>query len=676
METKANTALIGAFTLIVLALGFVFIYWLARGSEQSNNAELTVIFNDPVTGLSVGSQVVFNGINIGTVKRLSLDPKNPRAVNAELSVQPLRSIKEDTQVTLGFQGLTGVGYVEMAGGSPQKPPIWESMTRPTIVAARSSMQDLMAGARTILARTDETLQSIEKLVSENTDDVSQAIRDVRQFTGALSQNSDGVAQLVEQITAASTGISDATKRLQGIVERGEAVIAAVDPAEVRAALDNVKRTTDNIAAQTERFDSIMQRADAISTDVQSFATHLPALGEKAEQLAAVVDAERLGAAIDRFDAVTAAIDPEAVRTTLDNAAKTAAAIGEHSEEIGSIVGRANTIAGNLDAFSQRLPAIGEKADAIAAAIDPPKVANAIDRLDTITAAIDPEAVRTTLDNAAKTAAAVGEHSGEIGAIIGRANAISDNLNTFSQHLPEIGAKADAIATAIDPPKVEDTIDRLNAISAAIDPERVRTSVEGISTLAETLQANQENIDTIVTQATALANDLSAFSARLPVMGDKADELLAAIDAAQVGRTLDNVDKFTTALAANTDDIDAIIADARRVSARFDDLSNRAESLMAKLDSMAGGEAGGLVEDARETLAAVRAAAENFNTQVVAVGGGLGDFSDRGLRDFQNLISEGQRTISRLDGVVSNLEQNPSGFLFGGSRVPEYGGRRR
>jgi phospholipid/cholesterol/gamma-HCH transport system substrate-binding protein len=224
--------------------------------------------------------------------------------------------------------------------------------------------------------------------------------------------------------------------------------------------------------------------------------------------------------------------------------------------------------------------------------------------------------------------------------------------------------------------VEDTIDRLNAISAAVDPERVRTSVEGISTLAETLQANQENIDTIVTKATALANDLSAFSARLPVMGDKADQLLAAIDAAQVGRTLDNVDKFTTALAANTDDIDAIIADARRVSARFDDLSDRAESLMAKLDSMAGGEAGGLVEDVRETLAAVRAAAESFNTQVVAVGGGLGDFSDRGLRDFQNLISEGQRTISRLDGVVSNLEQNPSGFLFGGSRVPEYEGRRR
>ena len=135
METKANTALIGGFTLIVLALGFVFVYWLARGADQGADAHLTVIFEDPVTGLSVGSQVVFNGIKIGDVKTLDLDPKNPRVVIAGLSMQPHPAVKADTTVTLGFQGLTGVGYVEMAGGSPTLPPIWEAQPSPTIKAA-------------------------------------------------------------------------------------------------------------------------------------------------------------------------------------------------------------------------------------------------------------------------------------------------------------------------------------------------------------------------------------------------------------------------------------------------------------------------------------------------------------------------------------------------------------
>jgi phospholipid/cholesterol/gamma-HCH transport system substrate-binding protein len=436
METKANTALIGAFTLFVLALGFVFVYWLARGTEQNAHAPLTVIFQDPVTGLSVGSQVVFNGIKVGDVKTLTLDPKDPKIVIAGLEVQPLPSIKADTQVTLGFQGLTGVGYVEMAGGSPVLPPIWEEQENPTIIATRSSMQDLLAGARTILARADETLQSLETTVSENSDDIALAILDVRKFTSALAANSEGVENFMANVSTAAEQMTAAAGRLDGIVTKSEALLSAVDPEQLSETLANIRATTGQLAAQGERLDSIMERADAVAADAQAFSEHLPAFGEQAA-----------------------------------------------------------------------------------------------------------------------------------------------------------------------------------SVVAAIDPEKISRSIE-------------------------------------------------------------NLDRFATALGESSDDIDQIVADARAVSARFDDLGERAESLLTKLDSMAGQGTGGILEDATETLAAIRAAADNFNAQVAVLGGGLTDFSDRGLRDFQNLVTEGQRTMSRLDRVISNLERDPAGFLLGGDSVPEYGGRRR
>jgi phospholipid/cholesterol/gamma-HCH transport system substrate-binding protein len=597
METKANTALIGAFTLIVLALAFVFIYWLARGAEGGSNAPLKVIFQDPVTGLGVGSQVVFNGIKIGDVRTLDLDPDNPRNVIAGLSVQPLRSIKEDTEVTLGFQGLTGVGYVEMAGGSPELAPIWETMTDPTLRASRSGMQDLMAGARTILARADETLQTIESLVSENSDDVSQAIRDVRTFTGALAQNSGDIATLVDQISAASAGIADATGRLQGIVERGEAVIGAVDPEQVREAIGNVHAMTERLAGQTDRFASILERADAVASDAQNFSQHLPALGERAEALTAAIDPEQVGATLDRLAAISAAVDPERVRVTVEGASSLAETLQNHRENIDTIVTRLTSVSNDVAAFAERLPVLGDRAEAL-------------------TAAIDPE---------------------------------------------QVGA----------------TLDRLAAISAAVDPERVRVTVEGASSLAETLQTHQADIDAIVTRVAALSADIATFAEKLPVLGERADVLLAALDGERLSRTIANVDQFATTLAANSDEIDTIVQNAKDVSERFGTLTDRAESVLAKLDAMAGdGTDGGIMTDAQAALAAIRAAADNFNTQVSAVGGDFGDFSDRGLRNFQNLISEGQRTIARLDRVISNLEQNPSGFIFGGSRVPEYGGQRR
>ncbi len=436
METKANTALIGAFTLVVLALGFVFVYWLARGADQGATTPLTVVFQDPVTGLSVGSQVVFNGIKVGEVKTLELDPDRPNVVRAGLSVQPARSIKADTQVTLGFQGLTGVGYVEMAGGSPQLPPIWEAQENPTIIATRSSMQDLLAGARTILARADEVLQTLERTVSENSDDISLAVLDVRKFTSALAENSDDVAAFIANVSAASKGIADAAARLDGIIDRSEALLEALDPEDARVALSSLRTSSESLAEQASR--------------------------------------------------------------------------------IGPIVDRADRVAANVETFSDRLPALGERAEGLIAAVDPEKV----------------------------------------------------------------------------------------------------------------------------------------------------------------GRALDNIERFSAALAENSGEIDQIVADARSVSARFSTLGERAESLLTKLDNMAGEGPGGIMQDATETLAAIRAAAESFNAQIATVGSGVSDFSGRGLRDLQSLIAEGQRTIGRLDRVISNLEQNPTGFLLGGENVPEYGGRRR
>jgi len=268
METKANTALIGAFTLIVLAFGFVFVYWLARGAGDTADAHLTVIFEDPVTGLGVGSQVVFNGIKIGEVQTLDLDAQNPKVVVAGLSVIPKPSVKADTEVTLGFQGLTGVGIIEMAGGSQSLPPIWEAQPNPTIIATRSSMQDLLSGARTILSRADETLQKLEQTISDNSDDISLAVLDVRKFTSALAANSQDVGKLVANVSTAATSIADATKRLDGIVDKSEKLMAAIDPEDVRQALANIRATSDSFAAQAERLGGIedQKREAAVPRD--------------------------------------------------------------------------------------------------------------------------------------------------------------------------------------------------------------------------------------------------------------------------------------------------------------------------------------------------------------------------------------------------------------------------
>ena len=104
MERKAHYALIGLFTFAVVAGAFGFIFWLHHSSGKKQAVSYRVIFDSSVSGLQVGGNVLFNGIRVGEVTNLRLDPDNPRQVVALLAVNKATPIRSDTRVGLEFAG--------------------------------------------------------------------------------------------------------------------------------------------------------------------------------------------------------------------------------------------------------------------------------------------------------------------------------------------------------------------------------------------------------------------------------------------------------------------------------------------------------------------------------------------------------------------------------------------
>ncbi|HSR65694.1 MAG TPA: MlaD family protein, partial [Xanthomonadaceae bacterium] len=106
METKANYVLIGAFTLATTAALLLFGLWAAKYSSERSWQDYQVIFTEPVTGLTEGSSVQYNGIGVGTVETLDLDPRDPRRVVARLKLKAEIPVKVDTRAKLSITGLT------------------------------------------------------------------------------------------------------------------------------------------------------------------------------------------------------------------------------------------------------------------------------------------------------------------------------------------------------------------------------------------------------------------------------------------------------------------------------------------------------------------------------------------------------------------------------------------
>src|SRR5688572_14006566 len=147
METRANHVLIGLFTIIISVLAVLFALWAANWTSNRNWDNYDIVFTEAVTGLSTGGIVQYNGINVGEVRRLSLDPKDPRKVVARIRVQADTPVKVDTKAKLAFVGLTGVAQIQLTGGLPESPPLEGTPERPVpvIMTEPSALQNIEIG---------------------------------------------------------------------------------------------------------------------------------------------------------------------------------------------------------------------------------------------------------------------------------------------------------------------------------------------------------------------------------------------------------------------------------------------------------------------------------------------------------------------------------------------------
>jgi len=206
METRARYALIGAFMLAVIAASFAFVYWLENKGGFGQRAYYQLRFDSSVSGLQEGSAVLFNGIRVGEVTGLALDPDHPDQVVATVGVVSGTPVRSDTKVGIESQGLTGGAAVTLTGGDSASPPVTaENGQFPRLSAEPGAGQDWQSLGR-------EVLRKLDNILTDNADNLHSAIANFNTFTDVLAKNSDRIDSLLgglEKLTGGGSSKSTA-----------------------------------------------------------------------------------------------------------------------------------------------------------------------------------------------------------------------------------------------------------------------------------------------------------------------------------------------------------------------------------------------------------------------------------------------------------------------------------
>ena len=232
MQDKVNYALVGAFTLGLGAALIAAILWLVSGAEgKTRYLTYQSIMKESVSGLNIDAPVKLLGVTIGKVSEIIIDPKNSSQVRLRLSIEQGTPIKIDTEAVLKSQGLTGIAYVELTGGTASAPSLVPTANNliPSIVSKASLSTRLETVLNTVLTNVDLLSENLNAVFdSKNRAALAQILADSAVVTQMLASQKTVLTKTLgdAQITAQNTAL--ATAQLKPTIERITAAVAGFD----------------------------------------------------------------------------------------------------------------------------------------------------------------------------------------------------------------------------------------------------------------------------------------------------------------------------------------------------------------------------------------------------------------------------------------------------------------
>lgn len=163
MESRSHALMAGFFTITLILLSTAFALWL--GKDRIQRSPYLIATTLSVEGLNVQAAVRYKGIKVGNVTDVDFDEKKPGQILLKLEILPDTPVTASTYATLGYQGVTGIAYVQLDEDVSQTTPMLREPGGMARIPLRPGlMQNLEKRGMAILEQTEELGKRLNNLL--------------------------------------------------------------------------------------------------------------------------------------------------------------------------------------------------------------------------------------------------------------------------------------------------------------------------------------------------------------------------------------------------------------------------------------------------------------------------------------------------------------------------------
>jgi phospholipid/cholesterol/gamma-HCH transport system substrate-binding protein len=252
MEIRASYLLVGAVVLALVAGLAVFSVWLVKADIDGQGDPYQIAFAGSVTGLQQGSQVRYRGVPVGRVTDVRIDPERVEWVLVTVEIDRGTPIRQDTVASLEMQGITGIAFVQLRGGTQASPPLAATagQTLPQIESRRSTIERLFESTPDLLVRSLALVEQATALLDDqNLQALTKSLQNIETVSASLARHTDDA---LAQAGGAAASVAGASDEVGGLAGELRALTARLDKQfegvgdEVNATLNETRQAAGTL----------------------------------------------------------------------------------------------------------------------------------------------------------------------------------------------------------------------------------------------------------------------------------------------------------------------------------------------------------------------------------------------------------------------------------------------
>lgn len=246
MENRSHAFAAGLFTLVFSLAAAVAVWWLGQSRETLDTYILETRKN--VSGLNIQATVRYRGIRAGKVVSIEPSDADSRMLHVVISLDSRFKLTKGSTAELGYQGVTGLAYVDIQDDGNAPEPLVGTESAPARLTLRPTMYDKLGDkAEDIVTQVSEVSGRLAKILDEkNAQNISRTLDNV-------ATASDGLREMPKLMASMREALSETNLRtLQKILVHVEKTAGETAPltSEMRDLVKSLNSTSARLETIT------------------------------------------------------------------------------------------------------------------------------------------------------------------------------------------------------------------------------------------------------------------------------------------------------------------------------------------------------------------------------------------------------------------------------------------